>query len=76
MREFPVQRRWVRLPNGRMGQEDAPDTIPWPVAEAAYVKYARRYGQSQSLERLADRGGFGAGELDGLLPDWRARLGR
>lgn len=46
-------------------------SIPWSVAEDAYVAYAARYGDSQSLERLAERGGFGLGELDELVPGWR-----
>lgn len=33
--------------------------VRWTDAERAYDYYARRYGRSQSLERLAERGGFG-----------------
>jgi len=33
------------------------------VAEAAYKNYARRYGMSQSFDRLHERGGFSIGEL-------------
>ena len=46
-------------------------SIPWEVAEAAYVGYTARYGGRQSLERIAERGGFGISELDDLLPDWK-----
>jgi hypothetical protein len=35
------------------------DAIPWAWAEKAYVTYARLFGKQQSLERLAERGGFG-----------------
>lgn len=52
-----------------------PLSIPWDVAELAYSKYAALYGRSQSLERLAERGGFGASEMDELCPDWRDRCG-
>lgn len=41
--------------------------IPWWLAEVAYKSYKRRYGNSQSLERLAERGGFGRKELLFLL---------
>lgn len=44
-----------------------PSFIPWWLAEIAYVYYAKRYGKDQSLERLAERGGFGRRELLILL---------
>ncbi len=46
-------------------------TIPWNVADKAYSVYRERYGDSQSLEELAKRGGFSAGEMDMLYPAWR-----
>lgn len=46
-------------------------SIPWSVAEKAYEVYSRKYGSSQSLERLAERGGFGVGEMDEFYPNWR-----
>lgn len=52
-----------------------PASIPWSLAERAYVDYSRRYGTDQSLERLAQRGGFGLKELDMFVPGWRAELG-
>jgi len=42
-------------------------TIPWSLAEIAYVMYQRLYGSGQSLEELAKRGGFGVTELAVLL---------
>jgi hypothetical protein len=48
-----------------------PLQIPWSVAEKAYGAYAREYGRGQSLERLAERGGFGWCEMDTLYPAWR-----
>ena len=42
-------------------------TIPWWLAEEAYARYSELYGTSQSLERLAERGGFGREELLWLL---------
>jgi hypothetical protein len=41
------------------------------VAERAYSVYAGKYGTSQSLARLAERGGFAPGEMDEFLPGWR-----
>lgn len=50
-------------------------TIPWAVAEIAYREYVERFGSSQTLERLAERGGFSEGEMDMLYPDWREKRG-
>lgn len=59
------ERRFPLLGTGR--------TISWGTAELAYAEYYRKYGGDQSLERLAERGGFGEGEMDSLYPDWRKR---
>lgn len=48
--------------------------IPWSVAEQAYVGYMKRYGSRQTLERIAERGGFGVRELDLLVPGWRTKI--
>ena len=51
-----------------------PMKIPWHVAELAYTVYVRDHGgRGQSLERVAERGGFYASEMDMFLPDWRER---
>lgn len=42
-------------------------TIPWWLAEIAYEVYSKKYGKSQSLDRLAERGGFGREEFLWLL---------
>ena len=44
-----------------------PRAISWEDAERAYGSYSRRYGTGQSLERLSERGGFGALALLSLL---------
>lgn len=62
---FPIQTE--------RGAPPHPLLIPWHIAELAYSVYASRYGTSQSLERLAERGGFGPSEMDIFLPDWRDR---
>ncbi len=36
--------------------------IPWAEAEIAYQSYVRFYGPCQTLERLAERDGFGCFE--------------
>lgn len=51
-----------------------PVSIPWSVAEIAYGEYASRYGRGQSLERLAERGGFSWGEMDTFHPKWREEV--
>ncbi len=57
------------------GSEPHPTKIPWEVSDLAYSVYKSRYGNDQSLEKLANRGGFSAREMDSLLPDWRIRCG-
>lgn len=44
-------------------------TIPWWLAEIAYKQYAKQFGNQQTLERLAERGGFGREELVMLLAE-------
>jgi hypothetical protein len=57
-----------RYPNYGRGE------IPYEVAEEAYKEYAAKYGTSQSLERLNERGGFGWAELAILLFERCKRL--
>lgn len=45
----------------------SPTIIPWWLAEIAYEYYAKKYGTQQSLDRLAERGGFGRDELIRLI---------
>jgi hypothetical protein len=53
--------------NGPPRPSSAPGTVPgtisWEEHEQAWREYARRYGTSQSAERLAQRGGFSWWEL-------------
>lgn len=59
--------------------QDGP-SIPWSLAERIYLVYADLSGREQSLERLAERGGFGWAEVPtlrkeyfrkhGCYPDW------
>lgn len=41
----------------------------WSDAERAYAVYSQKYS-GQSLERLAERGGFSRDELDEYAPGW------
>ena len=59
---FQSDRRNIQYPSHR---------ITWEAHLAAYKEYAKQYGTSQSAERIAERGGFGDCELDGLFPDWK-----
>lgn len=61
-KRFPLQARLMHH-----GHRDPPITIPWSHAQEAYAYYASQYGTQQSLERLAERGGFGADEVVALL---------
>lgn len=67
-RLFPIQDDY------RYTHAPYPRRIPWAVAERAFSVYANRYGRDQSLERLAERGGFGPGEMDEFLPGWKDEL--
>jgi len=51
-------------------------TISMVAAERAYVSYRRMFGGDQSLDRLAERGGFGVMEYVQLYHDIPFRTGR
>lgn len=57
----------------RGNTQPGPPTIPWAIAEEAYAVYGSRWGTDQSLERLAERGGWTSSELDNFVPGWRER---
>ena len=57
-RPFPIQQGRLYY---RFNEKEC--TIPWWLAEEAYKWYSKRFGEDQSLERLAERGGFGRDEL-------------
>lgn len=37
--------------------------ISWNIAELVYKDYSKKYGTGQSLERIAECGGFGLWEI-------------
>ena len=67
-RSFPIQGAKVttRDDQGR-AIKPQPSTIPWWLAEIAYKYYSDYFCTEQSLERLAERGGFGRQELVKLI---------
>lgn len=66
-RGFPIQGEYRYDVSGDSRRMLPELRIPWSVAEVAYAEYALRYGRQQSLDRLADRGGFGRDEVLELL---------
>lgn len=56
-----------------------PGTIAWAEHEEAWREYSRRYGRSQSAERITERGGFDYAELVEFLgrepTTWQPRVG-
>ncbi len=66
-RGFPIQGE-VRMALTGVAERVGGFSIPWSVAEVAYRSYRDKWGRgNQSLERLAQRGGFGRDELLELL---------
>jgi hypothetical protein len=58
-KKFPIQ--------GRENYTGEAVKIPWNYAAEAYKEYSARHGTHQSLERLAERQGFGVWEIIDLL---------
>lgn len=53
-----------------------PRSIDWETAERIYAIYSALYGTDQSLERLAERGGFGWSEVDHIAKRYEERFGK
>jgi hypothetical protein len=61
---FPIQSDTTR----ERPYETLPSSeVPWWLAKVAWAVYESKYGKSQSMERMAERGGFGRGEFLWLL---------
>ena len=72
IKEYGNQFEQKRFPIQKSLGNKIKTTIPWSVAERAYLEYGRKYGIDQSLEQLAKRGGFSMEELNDLLfPAWK-----
>lgn len=54
-RRAPVQR------SPQLGKPSG--SVSWTEHAEAWIDYSKRYGTSQSAERIAERGGFSYGEL-------------
>ncbi len=70
LKPFPIQQGYYTDKNGKTRrpiERYSSSSIPWWLAEEAYKVYVKKYGSHQSLERLAERGGFGREELLALL---------
>lgn len=67
-RPFPIQGGCETEKRGEKARRSyVPCTVPWWLAEIAYESYVKSGGRGQSLERLAERGGFGRYELVALI---------
>ena len=54
----------------RIGQRGHTDgSIEWAEHEEVWRAYAKKWGSSQSAERIAERGGFGYREIIALTGD-------
>lgn len=67
-----IRFRMFPLQSSRGGY--GPPSIPWEIADKAFMRYSARYGKDQSLERIAERGGFGWCEMDLFYPAWREEI--
>lgn len=65
---FPLQTSRNHLPG--------PKFIPWEVAEKAWARYDQLFNSRQSVERIAEQGGFSWGEMDQFYPKWREHTER
>lgn len=63
-------------PNERQFPMQNGPPIPWSLAEILYVGYSAQFENGQSLERLAERGGFGWGEIEEMWKNRACRLFR
>ncbi len=54
---------------------DGPD-IDWITAEEIYVLYLSLYGNDQTLEKIAERGGFGWSETSHMVAEYRKKRGK
>lgn len=47
--------------------------IPWSMADKIYEAYSALYGTQQSVERLAERGGFSWREVEVIFAELKKR---
>ena len=64
-RPFPIQQEMATVEGKKVWLPES--QIPWWLAEIAYKEYQKQCGNDQTLERLAERHGFGRQELLKLL---------
>jgi hypothetical protein len=68
-----IREHFKRFPM-QAGQGCPGPTIDWQAAEEIYKMYSKLYGTSQSLEMLADRGGFGWSEVEIITKEYKKRF--
>lgn len=64
---FPIQGEYGRRVSSGAVRNFQSTHVDWRLGELAYSYYAKRNGTSQSLERLAQRAGFGVAEFAFML---------
>lgn len=64
-----MSKRFPLMPG--VSGDHGPSSCAWEIAEKAYANYVKRFGSQQSLERIAQRGGFSWLEMDDQYPAWR-----
>lgn len=47
------------------------EPILWATHLRIYEVYSKKFGTSQSAERISERGGFAVEEADKFYPEWR-----
>lgn len=55
--------------------QDGPD-VSWEVGALFYLIYSSRYGTEQSIEGIAERGGFGYKEIELLVNEAYDRINK
>ncbi len=65
-----AQQETIKKLSRRFPMLDGPD-IDWVTAEKIYVLYSALHTNSQTLEYIAERGGFGWGEVSILAARYR-----
>jgi len=51
-------------------------SIPWELAERIYATYASVFGFNQSIERMAERSGFGWSEVPVIWEEYLRKFGK
>lgn len=66
--------RGIREKSKSFPMIDSDIDITWDIAEKIYKKYCALFGTDQSLERIAERGGFGWDEVENINKMYAKKL--